>query len=317
MEPADNPLTTLPTSSVEQRAQSEDTIINDPEVEEPVAGPSTVPSPRPVDIPFPPTKRGRRREVNDGSSSVPERSDGIATSSSSTQIPPAIVKSAPGSTSRMEMDVDEQISPSSYAPASSSPASSSVPSSVASSSRSSLRARNVSMTQLAPSVGGAASPRVDMTTATGRVGMEIDSPATQGQGQIASSSNGEQTDAEGSVSQSTTDNPSHGRTTHGPGPGGKLLKSLGGIFRWHDPAHHSDPPSSSKPPPVDTTKPTTNPGNSNNNGHVNRLVPPHQSPGRRVKSPLMSSYQQQGEPPALAAPVTPRIRTRGESTGEC
>jgi hypothetical protein len=82
------------------------------------------------------------------------------------------------------------------------------------------------------------------------------------------------------------------------GAGGKLLKSIvGGIFKRRDSAHHSDPP---PPPPP--------PQNSN------RLIPPHQSPGRRVKSPLMTSFPQ-GEVPGMAAAVTPRVRNREETNG--
>lgn len=261
------------------------------DTESPVAGPSNPTHSQPptaVDIPLPPNKRGRRREPLNGAHSVPETGNSVSNGIDTT----ATTSSAPGSvTGRMDMDVDvdEQETPSSGERFASSPASSSIPSS----SRSSLRTRNVSMTQLEPSTGIAASPRIDTTPATGRVGMEVDSQAKSQADKSQELALSEETS--GQVD-------SDGRSGH-HGAGGKLLKSIvGGIFRRHDSAHHSDPP-----------QPTTT---SQTNGSTNRLVPPHQSPGRRVKSPLMNAYPQ-GETPALAAPVTPRVRTREETTSEC
>lgn len=191
----------------------------------------------------------------------------------------------------MEVDADaeedEPISPDDAQDLS--PASSSIPSS----SRSSLRTRNVSMSQLDPSTGSAASPRVDMTTASGRVVMNID--PEEGPSRPSSTDN-----------SSSNDTGSDGRNTHSSG--GKLLKSLvGGIFKRRDSAHHSDPPQPPPPPPQQALS-----RNGTSNSH--RLVPPHQSPGRRVKSPLMTSIPQ-GEPPSMAAPVTPRVRSREETNG--
>jgi hypothetical protein len=146
------------------------------------------------------------------------------------------------------------------------------------------------MTQLDPSAVTAASPRIDMTTASGRVVMQVDE------------------DGSGGVTSPEPDQEVKGAHHAGSG-GGKLLKSLvGGIFKRRDSAHHSDPPAPPPPPSHDNSR------NGNANGNGNRLIPPHQSPGRRVKSPLMTTIPQ-GEPPAMAASVTPRVRNREETSG--
>lgn len=271
---------------------------------QPVAGPSTVPSPRPVAIPGQEHGQGQRRprreSANSGPQSVPtDRAPSFSgdhrPTASSTTTP--LVNSAPNTLrGGGGMDVD-QISPASANDRSSSLASSSVPSS----SRSSLRTRNVSMTQtqLEPAAGTTASPRIDTTTATGKVGMEVDVEVNGNEDDPASPPA-----APPAVQEQHA--PQHG---HGGG-GGKLLKSLvGGIFRRHDSSsHHSDPPPPAPPAPQSTT--------SASNG--NRLVPPAQSPGRRVKSPLLTAFAStQGEPPSMAASVTPRVRNREEATSEC
>lgn len=292
-EPAENPLITLPAPSIKSTPASPRLAEEDRDIiaESPEAGPSSLAQPPPPnDIPSSPNKRGRRRAsqtLGSESDSVPENAYANGNRHSPRD------NSAPDSgNGKMEMDVDEQESPSSNERVASSPASSSIPSS----SRSSLRTRNVSMTQLDPSTGIAASPRIDTTPATGRVGvgMEVDSQADKPQ-EVAASS--DHIDAEGRSGH------------HGGGAGGKLLKSIvGGIFRRHDSSHHSDPP------PSTTTSQSQL--QTNGNGSSQRLVPPHQSPGRRVKSPLMNAYAQ-GEPPTMAAPVTPRVRSREETTSEC
>lgn len=195
----------------------------------------------------------------------------------------------PGS-GKMGMDVDED-GPPSPNDQMSSPASSSVPSS----SRSSLRARNVSAAQLAPPTATAASPRVDMTTASGRVVMDIDAEENTERATAIDSGN--------AIEDSS-------RLTQQPTAGGKLFKSLvGGIFKRRNSAHHSDPP-----PPPHPQQPPPQPTHPTRNGGTTRLVPPHQSPGRRVKSPLMTTMPQ-GDPPPMAAPVTPRVRSREETNG--
>ena len=306
-----------------------------PAGEQSTTGPSiispTVETPGDDDIPSPPTKRGRR---HDPSGMGPAQDASPRPKTDTFAVPMNIPQSSslPGSGCNSGgMEVDEQISPSSTSNgriSSTSPASSSVPSS----SRSSLRARNVSMNQMAPGASAAASPRVDMTQATGRVGMDID-PELQLQHQqrhrqpsnSSTSTNGigADTDMPASQASTMTDNEEPGRGTHhGPaGAGGKLLKTLGGIFRRHDPAHHQDPPpssSSSGTQQQQQQQQQNSTSSTNTNGNVNaKLVPPHQSPGRIIRSPLMGALSQNGEPPALAAPVTPRVRSRGETTSEC
>ena len=259
-EPLESPLKSLPNPKSPNPSTSEDTIADQRGVQtqgESSSSRSPNTTSQPVDIPISP--KNVVSEINTGS--APEtshisRSAGLGNGTNS----------APDS-GRMEIDdSDDPVSP----------ASSSIPSS----SRSSLRTRNVSMSQLDPSSGiTAASPRIDMTTASGRVIMQIDD------------------DGDPSRSDSVPQD-QDGKGGHGHGAGGKLLKSMiGGIFKRRDSAHHSDPPPPPPPP---------------QNNH--RLIPPHQSPGRRVKSPLMTSFQQ-GEVPAMAAPVTPRVRNREDTNG--
>ena len=288
VEPIDSPLKSLPHPKsplstinanlpttggpVQPTIAEQDSLQSIPGSQGPSSSRNPDPNSGPVDIP--PPKRTARRDSDIDTQSVPERGETRPAGLSGTN-------SAPESG---RMEIDDDISPPIDVDDPSSPASSSVPSS----SRSSLRTRNVSMTQLDPSAVTAASPRIDMTTASGRVVMQVDE------------------DGSGGV---ISPEPEHESKTpqHGSGSGGgKLLKSLvGGIFKRRDSAHHSDPPAPPAPP-------TQHDGNRNGNG--NRLIPPHQSPGRRVKSPLMTTIQQ-GDPPAMAASVTPRVRNREETNG--
>jgi hypothetical protein len=251
------------------------------ETEQDAAGPSSsTRNTGGAEASFVPRKRGTRREARSETRRSAETGETSGRQNPTDPVP------VPGAgTSGMDVDEDEFPSPNDQA---SSPASSSVPSS----SRSSLRTRNVSSSQLAPSCGGtAASPRVDMTTASGRVIMDIDA---EEDGQRVTSNDS------GSGEQDTS------RHAHQQSTGGKLLKSLvGGIFKRRDSAHHSDPPQPPPPP---------QPSQTASNGNAHRLIPPHQSPGRRVKSPLMTTMPQ-GDPPAMAAPVTPRVRSREETNG--
>jgi hypothetical protein len=261
-EPIDSPLKSLPTPKpTPDPITSNDPLPEQREPDEHVKSSSQNQdtTTQPVDIPISP--KNVVSTINTGSAPETSHIHHSAGLGSGTN-------SAPDS-GRMEIDdPDDPVSP----------ASSSIPSS----SRSSLRTRNVSMTQLDPSSGiTAASPRIDMTTASGRVVMQVD-------------------DDESSKSDSIPQD-QEGKTGHTHGAGGKLLKSMiGGIFKRRDSAHHSDPPPPPPPPPQNS----------------NRLIPPHQSPGRRVKSPLMTSFPNpQGEVPAMAAAVTPRVRNREETNG--
>ena len=257
VEPIDSPLKSLPHPKsplsttnaslpttggpVQPTIAEQDSPQSVPGSQGPSSSRNTDPISRPVDIP--PPKRTARRDSDIDTQSVPERGETRPAGLNGTN-------SAPESG---RMEIDDDISPPIDVDDPSSPASSSVPSS----SRSSLRTRNVSMTQLDPSAVTAASPRIDMTTASGRVVMQVDE------------------DGSGGVISPEPEQESKG-PQHGSGSGGgKLLKSLvGGIFKRRDSAHHSDPPAPPAPP-------TQHDGNRNGNG--NRLIPPHQSPGRRVK----------------------------------